>query len=67
MEAPAASPQEFMVGGSGHDPTMSLHVQQPQPGGHHRRYSEAPIMVPMPPGRDVEDERERMGHSLRDR
>ena len=75
MEAPAASPQEFMVGGSGQDPTMSLQVQQQQqqqhqqpPGGHHRRYSDAPIMVAMPPGRDVEDEREqRMGHGLRDR
>ena len=57
---PAANPQEFMVGGSA-DPGMSLQVQGAQP----RRYSEASLM--MQSGRDVEEERERMGHNLRER
>ena len=40
---------------------MSLQVQGAQP----RRYSEASLM--MQSGRDVEEERERMGHNLRER
>ena len=63
--APTTSPQEYMVGGSGDPGGLSLQAQQQQ-GGHGRRFSDAASLM-MGSGRDVDDERERMGHNLRDR
>jgi len=59
-----------MVGGSGDPGGLSLQGQQQQQqggqGGHGRRFSDAASLM-MGSGRDVDDERERMGHNLRDR
>jgi len=51
-----------MVGGTT-DTNMSLQVQPGQP----RRYGDVPLMVPMQSARDAEEERDRMGHNIRER